>query len=189
MLRDKLVVLVVGLGSILLLLGLTYLLFVIPTPTKSGTVTTTSAPVETIMKNTLKAVNTTEPNKAEVIAKWFTPLTPLTLGDQSLLASIADTKAERAQGLSGTPYLSTGVVKLFIFATAAPWTFWTKAMQYPIDIIWLDENKTVIHIAPNLTPETYPQSFAPTSPARYVIETQSGFAQINHITIGTKATW
>lgn len=189
MFSAKLIVIVVGFGSILLLVALVYLLFVLPTPSYStGTSATTSVPA-TSMKNTLKAVNATEPNKAEVIAKWYTPLSPLILGVVHLQASIADTESEREQGLSGTAYLPTGIVKLFVFENAAPWAFWMKDMQYPIDIIWLDETKTVIHIAPNLTPESYPQSFAPTSPARYVIETQSGFTQINHITIGTKATW
>jgi hypothetical protein len=186
---DKLIVIIVGLGSILLLVGLVYLLFVLPTPSYStGNSATTSIPA-TLMKDTLKAVNATEPNKAEVIAKWYMPLIPLTLGSSSLQASVADTEAKREQGLSGTPYIPTGVVKLFIFDTPFQWAFWMKDMNYPIDIIWLDEDKTVVHIESNLTPETYPKSFAPSTPAKYVIETPAGFAEINHITIEAKATW
>ncbi len=189
MLYHKLIVIVVGLGSVLLLVGLTYLLFVLPTPKHSETSNATSSRAATLMKNTRKTVNATEPNKAEVIAKWYMPLIPLTLGDQSLLASVADTESEREQGLSDTPYLPTGVVKLFVFDQSAPLAFWMKDMLYPIDIIWLDETKTVIHIEQSLTPETYPQSFGPATAARYVIETATGFTEINHITLGAKAAW
>ena len=186
----KLTIVAVGVGSILLLCGLVYLLFALPTPhfqTVMPVATTTLA--ESRMKNTPTTVSITEPNNAAVIATWFAPLRPLTLGTEGLQASVADTDATRAQGLSGTPYLPTGVVKLFVFDTTALWSFWMKDMNYPIDIIWLDADKTVIHIESDLTPETYPQSFVPTTPAKYVIETQSGFTDINHITIGTKATW
>jgi len=189
MFRDKLIVIVVGLGSMLILLALVYLLFVVPAPSYSISNSTTTTVPNTLMKNALKDVNATEPNTAEVIAKWYAPLIPLTLGSSSLQASVADTEVKREQGLSGTPYIPTGVVKLFVFDTAAPWAFWMKDMQYPIDIIWLDEHKTVVHIESALAPETYPRSFAPATPAKYVIETESGFATINHIAIGAQAEW
>jgi uncharacterized membrane protein (UPF0127 family) len=134
-------------------------------------------------------VHTIEPNRDEVIAQWYAPLVPLTLGDQSLEASIADTDSERERGLSDTPYLPTGVVKLFVFDTPGPWSFWMKDMNYPIDIIWLDENKTIIYIEPSLTPETYPQSFTSTTPAKYVIETPAGFTESAHIIVGSKGEW
>ncbi len=143
----------------------------------------------TIKKNPSIMQTTTQLDRNEVIENWFAPLTPLTLGGKSLLASIADTEAEREQGLSDSPYIPTGVVKLFTFDSASEWAFWMKDMMYPIDIIWLDKDKTVIHIAANLTPETYPKTFAPSAPALYVIETEAGFSEMYHITVGSKALW
>jgi hypothetical protein len=118
----------------------------------------------------------------------FTNLIPLTLGSVSLMGSIADTDDERAQGLSGTNEIPAEVAKVFIFETAAKWSFWMKDMNYPIDIFWLDENGVVVHIEESVSPETYPEkSFMPPVPALYVIETKAGFAQGNNIMVGISA--
>lgn len=192
--QPKLVVLLVGGGSILLLVVLVFLLFALPTPyqanqTNHVSMQPTSSTTPVKATSTLAASASTSLSRADIIYNWYTPLTPLTLGSASLQASIADTEADREEGLSGTPSLPEGVVKLFIFDTAAPWAFWMKDMSYPIDIIWLDATKTVIHIEHDLTPDSYPATYAPPSPALYVIETPASYATSAHITLGTKARW
>ncbi|MBY0537917.1 DUF192 domain-containing protein [Patescibacteria group bacterium] len=127
-------------------------------------------------------------DEEKVIADWYAPLTPFTFGRISMQASIADTDAERAQGLSGTPYIPIGIAKVFIFDTSEKWSFWMKDMNYPIDIFWLDENGYVVHVIENASPDTYPEiSFIPPVPAKYVIETKAGFAAENNISMGTIA--
>ena len=183
----KFVVVAVGVSSIGLLVGLTFLLIMWPVaaPLHPANQTATTTPITTAMNS----INGTEPNVDAVIAKWFAPLSPLTLGGVALAASVADTTSERQQGLSGTPYLPTGVVKLFIFDEAGLWGFWMKEMKYPIDIIWLDEHKEVVYIEHYLTPESYPKTVTPPGNAKYVIETKAGFAAANNLTIGTKGEW
>lgn len=39
---------------------------------------------------------------------------------------------------------------LFIFGDAQPWTFWMKNTKIPLDIIWMDAKKTIIHIERNV---------------------------------------
>lgn len=115
----------------------------------------------------------------------FTNLVSFTIGRISMLGSIADTDAERTQGLSDTKEIPIGVAKVFIFNSSEKWSFWMKDMNYPIDIFWLDENGTVVHVVESVTPDTYPDtSFAPSVPARYVIETKAGFAKENNIGVG-----
>ena len=123
----KFVVVAVGVSSIGLLVGLTFLLIMWPVaaPLHPANQTATTTPITTAMNS----INGTEPNVDAVIAKWFAPLSPLTLGGVALAASIADTTSERQQGLSYTPYLPTGVVKLFVFEEAGPWGFWMKNMN------------------------------------------------------------
>ena len=116
---------------------------------------------------------------------WEGKLIPISIGNISLQASVADTPETRQQGLSGTPFLPEGIVKLFVFDSNGMWGFWMKDMNYPIDIIWLNENREVIYIAPAVSPDTYPASFTPPTPARYVIETTSGFAASYEIKTGT----
>lgn len=108
------------------------------------------------------------------------------IGEVSVQASVADTLPERIQGLSGTPFLPDQVVKLFAFGTAGKHSIWMKDMQYPLDILWLDEEGTIIHIEENVSPDSYPDSFAPSSPALYVIEANAGFTASNTIALGDK---
>jgi hypothetical protein len=135
---------------------------------------------------TAAADSRTEEEK--VIDTWYAPLTPFTFGRISMQASIADTDAERAQGLSGTPYIPIGIAKMFIFDSAQQWSFWMKDMNYSIDIFWLDADGHVVHVVENVSPDTYPEiSFVPPVPAKYVIETKAGFAAENNIGTGAIA--
>ena len=161
-----------------------YLVFQNPTWSGANANTVVATTSQTIMN----AINGAQPNEEAVIAKWFAPLTSFTLGRISLQASVADTEAEREQGLSDTPYIPAGIAKLFIFDSAQQWSFWMKDMKYAIDIFWLDENGHVVHIVESVTPDTYPNtSFAPPVPAKYVIETKAGFAKENNIRVGEVA--
>lgn len=189
--RYKINVLVIGVGSIGLLILLVILVLVIPAPrptiqTPATPIINTSSTVKNTSDKSSPVATTTED---AVLSAWFMPLVPITVGTESLQASIADTETEREMGLSGTPYLPVGIVKLFVFERSAPWGFWMKDMLYPIDILWLDENKVVVHIEPQLSPDTYPTSYESPTPARYVIEVQSGFSLSHHIVLGTKVTW
>jgi uncharacterized membrane protein (UPF0127 family) len=42
----------------------------------------------------------------------------------------------------------------------------------------------VVHLEKSLSPDSYPQSFTPHSPARYVLEVRAGFADQHDIQIG-----
>ncbi len=100
--------------------------------------------------------------------------------------SIADTPDERRQGLSGTPALGTYEGKLFIFDETAKHGIWMKDMNYALDILWFDENFTLIHIEENVTPETFPKVFAPREPARYVLEINAFSARTLGLELGQR---
>lgn len=141
--------------------------------------------VATTTQTIMNAINATELNDGAVIAKWYAPVTSFTLGKISLQASIADTEAKRAKGLSDTPYIPAGIAKFFIFDTSEKWSFWMKDMNYPIDIFWVDEAGRVVHVVEAAMPDSYPgTSFVPPIPAKYVIETKAGFAHENNIRVG-----
>lgn len=114
---------------------------------------------------------------------------PMEIAEQTVVASVAQTWAERIQGLSDTPYLPDHVVKLFIFDNSSYHSIWMKDMNYSIDIIWVDEDKTIVHIEENVSPDTYPdESFTTDVPAKYVIETVAGFVGDNDVEIGDIVT-
>ncbi len=59
-----------------------------------------------------------------------------------------------------------------------------KDMRFSIDILWLSADGVVVHMAQNVSPSTYPQSFVPTKPARYVLEVLAGYAMEHGVAIG-----
>ena len=108
------------------------------------------------------------------------------VGDTPLAVEVADTESLREQGLSGRDSLPEGQGMLFVFEQDGLWGIWMKDMRFPIDIVWADASGTVITIAPGIAPDTYPNSFYPTAPARYVLELPAGFAAAHDIAIGSK---
>jgi uncharacterized membrane protein (UPF0127 family) len=127
--------------------------------------------------------------------RYYPVVYPMTVGDVPVQASVADTLTERMKGLSNTPYLPTNVVKLFAFGTPGSHSIWMKDMNYPIDIIWADEDGMIVHIEENVSPITYDRNepnssktFASPVPAWYVVETNAGFIAQHEIEIGARIT-
>lgn len=116
---------------------------------------------------------------------YYPVLVPIIIGSTTAYASVADSLPELIKGLSDTPSLPDTVVKLFAFGSTGRHSIWMKDMNYPIDIIWLDESGMIVHIVENVSPDTYPESsFTPPTPARYVIETNAGFVSSSTVTVG-----
>lgn len=123
--------------------------------------------------------------KAEDAWKIIYPVTvPMIIGSVEVKASIAKSWPERITGLSGTPYLPEDVVKFFIFDSSGFHSIWMKDMNYPIDIIWVNEESKIVYIKKDASPDSYPESFTSEELAMYVIETTAGFAEKNQIKVG-----
>jgi uncharacterized membrane protein (UPF0127 family) len=90
------------------------------------------------------------------------------------------------KGLSGRQSMPESAGLLFVFPKAGEHCFWMKDMHFPIDMIWLDANKKVVTVKADVQPDTYPQSFCPTQPARYVIEVNAGVAKKSRISEGSQ---
>ncbi len=101
---------------------------------------------------------------------------------------MADEPAKWQRGLSGVRSLGELEGELFIFDSAGVYGIWMKDMQFPIDVIWIDNNFKVVHIEKNISPGTYPQVFANTTPARFVLEVNANFANSFAITEGSLLT-
>ena len=116
--------------------------------------------------------------------KYYPVVVPILIGSTTVQASIADSLPERIKGLSDTPYLPDGIVKLFAFGAEGEHSIWMKDMNYAIDIIWVAKAGQIVHIKKNIAPETYPESFASPKLAWYVIETPAGFVEKSGIKLG-----
>ena len=120
----------------------------------------------------------------------FKPTTEVRVGTGVFQTRIADNEASLQQGLSGVEKLKPNEGLLMIFASDDTWGIWMKDMKIPLDIVWLDSNKSVVNIVKNASPElSTTKTFTPVKAARYVIELPEGSVVKNSITIGDKATF
>jgi uncharacterized membrane protein (UPF0127 family) len=112
----------------------------------------------------------------------------VTVNGLVLVADIAATDEQRREGLSVKDSLAENEAMLFVFEDEAEHTFWMKNMKFPIDIIWIDTDKTVVHIEHNLQPcssELFCPTYKPNDDSLYVLETIGGFAERHDIVKGT----
>lgn len=92
------------------------------------------------------------------------------------------TVADAARGLSGRSGLDAGTGMLFSFPQLAERCMWMNDMRFSIDIIWLDTDKRVTSIAPDLSPESFLQPYC--AQAQYVVELPAGSAAKQGLRVG-----
>ncbi len=89
----------------------------------------------------------------------------------------ADTIMKQAKGLSGRNSLRFGEGMLFVYKKAGFYSFWMKDMNFPIDIIWIDENFLIVDITSNIQPDSFPRTFVGQKASKYVLEINAGAAK------------
>lgn len=99
---------------------------------------------------------------------------------------LADNPRVRTRGLSNKTYLPKDEGMLFVFEESGLHSFWMRSMNFSIDMVWINEEGTVVHLESNVAPETYPELFVSTEPALYVLELNAGYAKELGLRVGTK---
>jgi uncharacterized protein len=141
------------------------------------------------------AVTNPAPNPAPAAAAASNPAsgasTILTFknntGTTAVQVGIANTPAEQQQGLSDTSALGSDQGLLFVFSTADTYGFWMKDMNYPLDMIWFDQNFNIVDITRDATPESYPKVFYPSQKVLYVLEVNANFTSAHGLEVGDHA--
>ncbi|MCI5108745.1 MAG: DUF192 domain-containing protein [Candidatus Pacebacteria bacterium] len=110
----------------------------------------------------------------------------LNLRENTINLEVASDYSLRIKGLSGRESLSSDTGMLFVFPEDGLHGIWMKDMNFSIDIIWLSSDFEVVNFKKHVSPDTYPTTFKPTSPARYVIEISNGSIDRFGIKIGEK---
>lgn len=108
----------------------------------------------------------------------------LKISNREIVSAIAETEKDIETGLSGQKELLDGTGLLFIFDYSDKFGFWMKEMNFPIDILWLDESLKVVDITENMSPRSYPKIFRPSVSVRNVLEVPAGYVFENKIRIG-----
>jgi len=106
-----------------------------------------------------------------------------------LEAEVANTPEKLLFGLAFQDDLPPNKGMLYIFDQSAPHRVWTKGFRIPVDVIWVDESKLVVHVVEAVEPcsqDPCPWYGPPSQNARYVIEANAGFAKRQGVVPGTK---
>jgi uncharacterized protein len=105
-----------------------------------------------------------------------------------LIADLALTQDQQIKGLAIREHVDESQGMLFVFQHPARQSFWMKDMKFPIDIIWLDANRSVVYIVPDLEPcpiRGECPSYLPDMDSLYVLETSAGFSERHNVRVGT----
>ena len=106
-----------------------------------------------------------------------------------LKAEVADTPEKLLFGLAFRNVLPPDEGMVYIFEESGPHRVWTKEFQFPVDVIWVDESKIVVHVVENAPPCMESQCTwygPPPQKARYIIEANAGFVKQADVTLGAQ---
>jgi hypothetical protein len=124
---------------------------------------------------------TTLPSEVKLEQVEF-PRGTIMIDDKMLEVQIADTEPRRVRGLMFQNELPLDQGMLFVFDELGPKSMWMLNMQFPIDIIWFDENGNVVSISKDVPPCQTPSEImacqsdgATSKDAKYALEVTAGF--------------
>jgi uncharacterized membrane protein (UPF0127 family) len=95
---------------------------------------------------------------------------------------IADTDAERQQGLMGRAALAEDAGMLFVFDQERPHSFWMKDTLVPLSIAFINGEGRIVDIQDMQPLDEAPHPSA--EPARYTVEVNQGFFKARGIMVG-----
>ena len=129
----------------------------------------------------------TLPSESKLESVEF-PMGVIKVDDIPLQVQIADTEPRHIRGLMFQDQLPYDQGMIFVFEQPGLYSLWMLNMQFPLDMIWFDQDGKVVHIEKNTPPcktaieITTCQSIVPDDEAVYVLEVTSGFVDQNNIT-------
>ncbi len=107
---------------------------------------------------------------------------------------VASTDAQRKIGLMHRKSLDERKGMLFIFQNQGYMNFWMKDTLIPLDMLFINQNGMIEHVAKNVQPCTSKDSRnCPTTnsvkPVKFVVEINAGMAEKLGIRAGDQVTW
>jgi uncharacterized membrane protein (UPF0127 family) len=112
---------------------------------------------------------------------------PLTLpSGKALQVEVMVKDEDRAMGLMFRPSLASDRGMLFLFEASDFHGIWMKNCKFPIDILWLDADRKIVHVQEGAAPcvkEPCPV-YTPLRRASYVLELGAGQARREKAVVG-----
>jgi hypothetical protein len=111
---------------------------------------------------------------------------------QPIFVDVAQTPDELSNGLSNRTLLSPRTGMLFIFQNVGVQSMWMPNMNFPLDIVWINEAKQIVKIEENVTPcsgNRNCKSYSSDVPIKYAIELNAGNASQIGIRVGLQVAF
>ena len=123
-----------------------------------------------------------------ILQFFIQPRDSLEINDMVFNIETFDINEEIRNGLSDRNEIKENQGALFVFNEPGFYSFYTKDMSFPIDIIWIDDNKEVVFIKKDFQPciEEHCLTIKPDKKSKYVLEIKAGIADKIDIKIGNK---
>lgn len=120
------------------------------------------------------------------------PKSILKLGNKTLRVEIARTPETQKIGLMYRRELNQDAGMLLVFPTERTQEFWMKNTYIPLSIGYFDSKRRLIHwldMQPHLSDSSSPSKTYPSAqPAKYALEVNQGWFEMNQIKPGMKFT-
>ena len=119
------------------------------------------------------------------------PTTSLTYPGGALQIELAVTEPQRQRGLGFRDTLPADAGMLFDLETAQVAVFWMKGMRFPLDMVWIGDDKKITSVSADVPPQPgVPDAqllrYSSTVPVRYVLELHAGAAVRLGLAAGTQ---
>jgi len=111
--------------------------------------------------------------------------------DSKIYAEMAIEYSEMLRGLMFRDFLANDRGMLFLHNKLGRYSYWMFQVKIPLDIIWMDNSKTVVEVLANVPPcpstisSECPQHGG-TKDAQFVLELANGMAAKYGVTVGSK---
>jgi len=122
-----------------------------------------------------------------VQTNYVLPERHIKIGLTELTVEVASAAVQQEKGLSGRQFLARDRGMLFVFDKPGNYAFWMQDMNFPLDIIWLN-NKKIVGVSANVPPPTAPdarvQTVLPPEEIDMVLEVNAGWFKNNYLRLG-----
>jgi uncharacterized membrane protein (UPF0127 family) len=123
---------------------------------------------------------TDEPARPEPGTAW------VVFGTDTVVAEVARSADERAEGLMYRDEVPDGTGMLFVFTDSKVRSFWMQNTYVPLDIAYMDASFTVVDIQQMEAQTTDPHESA--APAMFALEVRRGWLEEHGIGVGDRAS-
>ena len=112
------------------------------------------------------------------------------INNHEVNVELAVTSEKQIKGLSQSDILPENSGMLFIYQRYEVQNFWMKDMKFPIDIIWIKDDR-IIDLTKNIPVPTSTNLliYKPKFPVNYVLEVNAGWTDKNNIQVGDQVTF